>query len=665
MFSILVGAALKGIVVLAAARIVTLAMRRCSAASRHLVWSGALAALLVLPLLSLALPRLALPPALQVGVTFRTGAAVPAAQTGTAPAIGREPAPNAGRASLSRTAPAGIAWSFVLLLLWAAGAAIALTQMVLAYAALARRRRAAQAFPEGGAVRGLAQSLGIARRVDVLQAEADTMPMTFGVFRPAVLMPAGSADWDAERRRLVLLHELAHVRRGDPASHLLARFALALHWWNPLAWTAWREFLKERERATDDLVLNAGARASDYAGHLLELARSLHAPTPLDCAAIAMARPSQLEGRLLAILDGNRNRRAPRRAPALAAALAAIALLAPLAAVQAQDNTPLPDVDATIRAATLQKNHEILDHAAAAYTAAHQLAAAERLLQTSAAIREQVSGSNSVDYGVGLIKLGNLERQRNSVKQAVDFYTKAVGVLGDRPEAAPALLFLGVKTLGEVPVSKNSLGRLVVSMALPLEQSKLDLAADYFQRLERSDPAQTGTAMMWLALLRERAQNYPEADKLFQSALAVENDGRQTAIMHRVYAAYLRRQGRTDDAAAQDQAAGAAAAPSAKPATADGIYRVGNGTSAPVMLHKTEPGYSEEARVAQYQGTVVLYVEIGTDGMAHNIQVLRSLGMGLDDQAIDAVSQWQFKPGTRNGVPVPVAATIEVNFRLL
>jgi len=69
--------------------------------------------------------------------------------------------------------------------------------------------------------------------------------------------------------------------------------------------------------------------------------------------------------------------------------------------------------------------------------------------------------------------------------------------------------------------------------------------------------------------------------------------------------------------------------------------------------------------VAQYQGTVVLYVEIGTDGMAHNIQVLRSLGMGLDDQAIDAVIQWQFKQGTRNGVPVPVAATIEVNFRLL
>ena len=142
------------------------------------------------------------------------------------------------------------------------------------------------------------------------------MPMTFGVFRPTVLLPAGASEWSPERLRVVLLHELAHVRRGDVAMHLLARTALALYWWNPLAWFAWREFLKERERATDDLVLHAGARASDYAGHLLEVARTLQPAPATAWAAIAMARRSELEGRLVAILDSGVNRRpSGRRAP--------------------------------------------------------------------------------------------------------------------------------------------------------------------------------------------------------------------------------------------------------------------------------------------------------------------------------------------------------------
>ncbi len=85
----------------------------------------------------------------------------------------------------------------------------------------------------------------------------------------------------------------------------------------------------------------------------------------------------------------------------------------------------------------------------------------------------------------------------------------------------------------------------------------------------------------------------------------------------------------------------------------------------PKLVNKVEPEYSEEARIAKYQGTVVLQVVIGPDGAAHNIQVKRSLGLGLDQKAAEAVMQWQFSPGMKDGSPVPVAATIEVNFRLL
>ncbi|MGO9257060.1 MAG: energy transducer TonB [Bryobacteraceae bacterium] len=96
-----------------------------------------------------------------------------------------------------------------------------------------------------------------------------------------------------------------------------------------------------------------------------------------------------------------------------------------------------------------------------------------------------------------------------------------------------------------------------------------------------------------------------------------------------------------------------------------GAFRVGGGVSAPVLLSKVEPEYSEEARKAKYQGTVLLYIEVDPSGKAVNIRVVRSLGLGLDEKAIDAVKKWKFKPGYKNGTPVTVQATIEVNFRLL
>jgi TonB family protein len=96
-----------------------------------------------------------------------------------------------------------------------------------------------------------------------------------------------------------------------------------------------------------------------------------------------------------------------------------------------------------------------------------------------------------------------------------------------------------------------------------------------------------------------------------------------------------------------------------------GVYRVGGGVTAPQLVYKKEPEYSEEARKAKYQGTVTLYVEVDTTGKAVNIRVLHSLGLGLDEKAIEAVKQWKFRPGMKDGRPVPVAASIEVNFRLL
>lgn len=96
-----------------------------------------------------------------------------------------------------------------------------------------------------------------------------------------------------------------------------------------------------------------------------------------------------------------------------------------------------------------------------------------------------------------------------------------------------------------------------------------------------------------------------------------------------------------------------------------GAYRIGGGVSAPSVLSKVEPEYSEEARKAKWQGTVVLQLVVDDQGRPQNLKVLRSLGLGLDQKAIEAVEKWRFKPGMKDGKPVPVMATIEVNFRLL
>ncbi len=86
---------------------------------------------------------------------------------------------------------------------------------------------------------------------------------------------------------------------------------------------------------------------------------------------------------------------------------------------------------------------------------------------------------------------------------------------------------------------------------------------------------------------------------------------------------------------------------------------------APVVLYQVEPEFSEEARKAKYQGTVVLAIEVGEDGKPRGFHILQGLGLGLDEKAIEAVSRWKFKPATRNGKPIRAPATIQVNFRLL
>jgi TonB family protein len=175
---------------------------------------------------------------------------------------------------------------------------------------------------------------------------------------------------------------------------------------------------------------------------------------------------------------------------------------------------------------------------------------------------------------------------------------------------------------------------------------------------------------MWMAVVRDQQKDFASADALFKQALAAEDaNSADAATTMNIYAAFLRRQDRDEEAknfSTQASTIRNALRPTQyrQRATVAAVH-VGNGVTAPMLVQKVEPEYSEEARAARYQGTVVVAVTIDTDGTAQDMKIVRGLGLGLDEKALQAISQWKFKPGAREGQPVPVMATIEVNFRLL
>ena len=352
----LLDAIAKATIILGVAGLTTVLLRRASAASRHLVWTAALLAALVLPVLSMALPRW------QMAVVTLPSVASPSADgentecrgtrdgrcdAGKGDRDARGAGRSARRARHGRTVPgaaggpfvATISWPAALLLVWAAGAALVLGRLFLGLIAvqvIARRTTDAAAAPWLPLARELADDLAISR-IAFRRSERAAMPVAYGVWRPTVLMPAAADGWTEDRLRIVLLHELAHVKRRDCLTHMLAQVACGLYWFNPLAWVAARRVRAERERACDDLVLAAGTPGPDYADQLLEIARMMRAarfPSIVAGASLAMAHRSQLEGRLMAILDPSVPRSGVSRMRTFAAAAVAAAALIPLASMQ-------------------------------------------------------------------------------------------------------------------------------------------------------------------------------------------------------------------------------------------------------------------------------------------------------------------------------------------
>ena len=327
------------VLIAVAAAIDVLLRRRGSAASRHLVWTLAIGSLLVLPLLLVAIPRWELhvpvsssmaPPVSTVVVSgFSRTASGEHDDHGEAGLDNaRTPVPES-----SESISAGLTVSSV----YVAVVALLLVRLALQQRA-ARRLARASTVLDGAEWLGLLNE-SVARLdahgpVRLLRSCDQTMPMTFGTAVPTILVPAAADTWSDERRRAVLLHELAHIVRRDCASQMAAAVACAVYWVHPGVWWAATRMRREREIACDDRVVSAGARPTDYAGHLLELAYTcIGRGTP--ALAVSMARPSEIEGRLRGLLDAARNRSTPALRTQMWSLVAAVALIGAFAAVRA------------------------------------------------------------------------------------------------------------------------------------------------------------------------------------------------------------------------------------------------------------------------------------------------------------------------------------------
>ncbi|MBS1787710.1 MAG: M56 family metallopeptidase [Acidobacteria bacterium] len=371
--------AIKSTVLLLLAWALTASLLRISAAIRHWIWSAAVMGLLALPFLSFLLPgwRLGLLPS----PTPRIETALDANRNAPTPSILVTPIsstasenisqytritpsetirtfrfeiePDGGGSTLSAK-PAwqtnlssflgAVNWQMAALGFWIFGALLVIARLLAGTFRVQRLANQAKPVTESqwiSTITDLAAKLGIRGKVGLLRSEQIEMPMTIGALRSSVMLPFEANAWSQQCRNVVLLHELAHVKRRDCLTQNLAQLACAMYWFNPLVWLAAKRLRVERELACDDRVLEAGTKATDYAQHLVEIAKSFGAGEPGNARSMQHYSPvavglacSQLENRVRCILNPAVKRCGLNRSGLLLANIGAFCLVLSLAVVQ-------------------------------------------------------------------------------------------------------------------------------------------------------------------------------------------------------------------------------------------------------------------------------------------------------------------------------------------
>ena len=326
--SFLLESSVKATVLFAAAWAIAFALRRRSAALRHQVWVAAVATSLVLPVITPILPAwhsrtlvVAVEQLTRAAQSTSTGSSGPSLIVNAVPATNH---------------PA--TWPTVLLLVWVAGSALAFIRLGAGFAHMARVRARSKRLTDERSicdVTMIGRACRISRPIRLFESDDPTaMPLAWGILRPNLLLPRSAREWSDDRRHIVLCHELAHIARHDCAAQIMGELVRAIYWFNPLVWLAVYRLRRESECACDDSVLNAGIEPQYYADDLLALARMLDKQSAKWLPALAMARSTDFERRITAMLNPIADRRASSSKSKVIVSLAALVLLLPLAAIR-------------------------------------------------------------------------------------------------------------------------------------------------------------------------------------------------------------------------------------------------------------------------------------------------------------------------------------------
>ncbi|HKV79947.1 MAG TPA: M56 family metallopeptidase [Candidatus Sulfotelmatobacter sp.] len=283
---------------------------RSSAATRHFIWASAIVIAVLLPLTTIVMPR------------WTVATPAPLARLASATRLETIPSPVPSIAAAERTGVGTAAkpenprqsglrpWTIVTWI-WIMGAAAVFCYALMGHFAARRLYRKTGKVEHWWVQHAeqLAREAGLSSRLRVVESAAVSAPLVLHLWRPIIVIPESAVHWSRSRIRAVLLHEFAHIKRNDFHIQSLAQFACAVYWFNPLVWFAAQQLRLERERACDDFVLLSGTSGADYATDLLEIACGISAPTIAHFAIGLAGHRSQLEQRIVAIV----NPRTPRQ----------------------------------------------------------------------------------------------------------------------------------------------------------------------------------------------------------------------------------------------------------------------------------------------------------------------------------------------------------------
>lgn len=292
--------------------------RSMAASLRYEALLMGMVASLILPILMLLVPSWRVLPAVPEG-WFR-----PITETGAIPALEIPTSRTAGAERRAVDNPVSEAVSFglealralsafqLLLLIWAAGAMVVLSRSMHARWTLSRWWASAKPVNDRtweDIIEEAGDRVFLTRSVEVRLMAGISSPMTWGVLRSRLLLPVEAEDWSQERKLNALMHELVHVRRRDAWHDAVTALFVAIFWFHPMAWMLRQQLLIQREASCDDAVLDLGANPQEYAQMLIDVAKSMKVNRVMPRVAMTISRPSQLEGRILSVLDTSKKKR--------------------------------------------------------------------------------------------------------------------------------------------------------------------------------------------------------------------------------------------------------------------------------------------------------------------------------------------------------------------